>query len=57
MGNRSIIHLECVSCRKNNMPGVSRYAATKNKKKTTKRLQFNKYCRFERRHTLHRETK
>jgi large subunit ribosomal protein L33 len=57
MGNRSIIQLECTSCRKNDMPGVSRYSTTKNKKKSNKRLKFKKYCRYERKHTVHRETK
>jgi len=57
MGNRSIIHLECTTCRKSGLPGVSRYSTTKIKKKTTGRLELKKYCRFERKHTAHRETK
>jgi large subunit ribosomal protein L33 len=55
--NRVIIHLECQSCLKNNMPGVSRYTTTKNKKTTTGRLELMKYCKFERKHTLHKEAK
>jgi large subunit ribosomal protein L33 len=55
--NRSIIHLECQSCRTSGIPGVSRYTTTKNKKTTPGRLAFNKYCRFERKHTEHKETK
>ena len=57
MGNRSIIHLECTECRKADSPGVSRYSTTKNKKKSPKRLEIMKYCRYERKHTLHKETK
>jgi len=33
------------------------YATTKNKKKTTERLEFSKFCRFCRKHTAHRESK
>lgn len=54
---RSIIHLECTTCRTSGMPGVSRYHTTKNKKNTPHRLEFNKYCRFERKHTPHKEIK
>ena len=57
MGNRSIIQLECTTCRKSDVPGVSRYSTTKNKKTTPKRLSLKKYCRFEHKHTDHRETK
>ena len=49
--------LECTECRKSGVPGVSRYVTTKNKRTTTSRLERKKYCRFERKHTLHRETK
>ena len=60
--NRSIIHLECQTCRTATFPeggtrGVSRYTTTKNKKTTPGRLLLNKYCRFERKHTEHKETK
>lgn len=55
--NRSIIHLECQSCRNSGLPGVSRYTTTKNKKTKPGRLLFKKYCRYERKHTEHKETK
>lgn len=55
--NRVIIALECQSCRKSGLPGVSRYTTTKNKRNTTARLELKKYCRFERRHTVHKEAK
>ncbi|MBK7758589.1 MAG: 50S ribosomal protein L33 [Deltaproteobacteria bacterium] len=48
---------ECTTCRESEVPGVSRYPTTKNKKKTPGRIEFSKYCRFERKHTLHREVK
>jgi large subunit ribosomal protein L33 len=51
------IQLECSSCRTSGLPGVSRYVATKNRRTTPERLELNKYCKFERKHTLHRETK
>ena len=48
---RDILHLACQNCRRRN------YTTTKNKKKTTNKLEFKKYCRFCREHTVHRETK
>lgn len=55
--NRINIILECQSCRKSGRPGVSRYVTEKNKKNTSGRLELKKYCRFERRHTIHKEVK
>ncbi|MCD6288208.1 MAG: 50S ribosomal protein L33 [Candidatus Hydrogenedentes bacterium] len=48
---RDIITLECTECKSRN------YTTTKDKKKTTGRLERKKYCKFCRRHTLHREGK
>ncbi|MCS6886057.1 MAG: 50S ribosomal protein L33 [Acidobacteriota bacterium] len=48
---RDNIVLQCVECKRRN------YATTKNKKKTTARLEFSKFCRFCRKHVTHRETK
>ena len=56
-GPRVVIHLECQECRKSGLPGVSRYSTTKNKKTTPERLEFKKYCKFERKHTNHKEIK
>jgi large subunit ribosomal protein L33 len=39
------------------VPGVSRYVSTKNKRNTTARVEVKKYCKYERKHTLHREIK
>jgi len=47
--------VECQSCKTANLPGVSRYHTTKNKKNTTERIELKKYCRFERKHTAHKE--
>jgi large subunit ribosomal protein L33 len=48
---RDIVSLACTECKRRN------YSTTKNKKKTTERLEFSKYCRFCRKHIAHRETK
>ncbi len=48
---RDIIALACTECKRRN------YSTTKNKKKTTERLELSKYCRFCRKHIAHRETK
>ncbi len=56
-GARVTVHLECTTCRSSGVPGVSRYSIKKNKKKHPKRLEFSKYCRFERKHTLHKEVR
>jgi large subunit ribosomal protein L33 len=48
---RDTVTLACQTCKRRN------YNTTKNKKKTTERLEFSKYCRFCRKHTAHRETK
>jgi large subunit ribosomal protein L33 len=55
--NRVKIILECKSCKKSEAPGVSRYHTVKNKKTTTGRLELKKYCRYERKHTVHREVR
>jgi large subunit ribosomal protein L33 len=48
---RDIVTLACTVCKRRN------YSTTKNKKKTTDRLEFSKYCRFCRKHVGHRESK
>jgi len=48
---RDIITLQCNECKSRN------YTTTKNKKKTTARLEFKKFCNTCRTHKLHRETK
>ncbi|MCH2695499.1 MAG: 50S ribosomal protein L33 [Acidobacteriia bacterium] len=48
---RDIITLQCNSCKNRN------YSTTKNKRKTTERLEVKKFCRTCRSHTVHRETR
>ncbi len=45
------ITLACTECKQRN------YFTNKNKKNDPDRLEMNKYCRFCRKHTVHRETK
>jgi len=45
------ITLACTECKQRN------YNTFKNKKNDPDRLEFNKYCRFCRKHTAHREAK
>jgi large subunit ribosomal protein L33 len=48
---RDIVTLQCTECKRRN------YTTTKNKKNTPDKLQFKKYCRHCRTHTVHKETK
>jgi large subunit ribosomal protein L33 len=48
---RDKVTLRCDDCKRRN------YNTTKNKKTTTGKLEFSKYCRFCRKHTAHKETR
>jgi len=48
---RDIVTLACTECKQRN------YTTTKNKRNTPDKLEFRKYCRFCRKHTVHKETK
>ncbi len=48
---RVSVTLVCTECKQRN------YDTKKNKKNTPDRLELKKYCKFCRKHTLHRETK
>jgi large subunit ribosomal protein L33 len=48
---RDNVVLQCTECKSRN------YVTTKNKKTTTERLEFKKFCRRCRRHINHKETK
>ena len=48
---REIITLACGDCKRRN------YSTTKNRRKSSERLEFSKYCRFCRKHTAHKESK
>ncbi|MBI5154138.1 50S ribosomal protein L33 [Candidatus Poribacteria bacterium] len=55
--NRVQVILECTESRTSEVPGVSRYVTTKNRKTTPARLELKKYNKFLKRYTLHREIK
>jgi large subunit ribosomal protein L33 len=48
---RDIITLACTECNERN------YTTTKNRRTAKGRLELRKYCKRERKHTLHREIK
>jgi ribosomal protein L33 len=48
---REIITLACTDCKQRS------YSTTKNKRKGGERLELKKFCRHERKHTVHREIK
>lgn len=48
---REKIILACTECKNRN------YTTTKNKKTMTGKLEISKYCPFDRKHTVHKETK
>jgi large subunit ribosomal protein L33 len=48
---RELVIMACTECKRRN------YTTNKNKRVTTGRLEKKKYCPFEKRHTVHRETK
>ena len=48
---RDLITFQCSQCKRRN------YVSTKNRKKTTEKLEFKKFCRWCRAHTAHKETK
>jgi large subunit ribosomal protein L33 len=48
---REQIVFECTSCKRRN------YTGTKNKRKHSGRMEVKKYCPFERKHTVHKETR
>ena len=46
---REIITLACGECKRRN------YSTTKNRRKSSERLEFSKFCRCCRKHTAHKE--
>ena len=52
--NIVVVSLECVGC---DNPGKSRYHFRKNKKIQREKLELKKYCKFCKKHNIHRETK
>ncbi len=51
MSQVNMIKLECSECKRVN------YFSRKNKKTLKERLNLNKYCKFCKKHTMHKETK
>ncbi|WBL31518.1 50S ribosomal protein L33 [Candidatus Phytoplasma sacchari] len=47
----NLVKLICTEC------GRENYHTQKNKKKNPKILEFKKYCRFLKKHTIHKEKK
>ena len=50
-GAVEIIALQCTEGKRRN------YTTTKNRRNTQGKLELKKYCKFDRKHTLHKETK
>jgi large subunit ribosomal protein L33 len=48
---RVAVTLACTECKERN------YTTTKNRRNDPERLEFTKFCKRERKHTLHRETR
>lgn len=48
---RENVILQCTECKSRN------YTATRDKRKKPERLELKKFCKFDRKHTVHRETK
>ena len=46
-----LIALECTECKRRN------YTTSKNRRNVQGKLELKKFCRFDRKHTLHKETK
>jgi large subunit ribosomal protein L33 len=48
---RELITLQCTECKRRN------YTSAKEKRNTPNRIEKKKFCKFDRKHTLHREVK
>lgn len=46
-----MVLMECTECKRQN------YSTFRNKKKLTTKLEKKKYCRWDRKHTVHKEAK
>lgn len=55
--NRIQVILECTEQRKTNVPGISRYVTSKNRKNTSHRLELKKYNPYLKKKTIHKEIK
>jgi large subunit ribosomal protein L33 len=50
-GAVELVALQCTECKRRN------YTTQKNRRNTQEKLEFKKYCPFDRKHTIHKETK
>jgi large subunit ribosomal protein L33 len=48
---REQVLLQCTECKRRN------YTATRDKRKRPERLEIKKFCRYDRKHTTHKEVK
>ncbi len=46
-----LVALQCSECKRRN------YTTVKNRRNTQGKLELKKYCKFDKKHTLHKETK
>ena len=56
-GARVQVILECTEHKNSGLPGTSRYITTKNKLNDRERIELTKYCKWDRAHTAHKETR
>ncbi len=50
-GAMELIALKCTECNRRN------YTTSKNRRNMQGKLELKKYCKFDRKHTLHKESK
>jgi large subunit ribosomal protein L33 len=48
---RTLVTLACTECKRRN------YTTKKNKQNNPERIELKKYCKWDRRHTVHKETR
>ena len=46
-----LVALQCSECKRRN------YTTSKNRRNTQEKLEFKKYCPFDRKHTVHKEAR
>jgi large subunit ribosomal protein L33 len=46
-----LVALQCTECKRRN------YTTSKNRRNIKGKLELRKYCKFDKKHTLHKETK
>jgi large subunit ribosomal protein L33 len=50
-GKTELIALQCTECKRRN------YSTKKNRANSQSKFEFKKYCKFDRKHTIHKESK